>query len=104
MSRTVRRQAAQKHIESMEIPKDLQVFPIAAAIQWMWRYCPLRLPDLSSGHSAESTPVPMNAKPPLKNTPAQNPPKTLQQQFSKWSLPFLFLAIGSVIGWALLRG
>jgi hypothetical protein len=46
----------------------------------------------------------MNAKPPLKNTPAQNPPKTLQQQFSKWSLPFLLVAIGSVIGWALWRG
>jgi hypothetical protein len=34
MSRIVRRQAAaQKHIKNMEIPKDLQFFPVAAAIQ-----------------------------------------------------------------------
>jgi hypothetical protein len=46
--------------------------------------------------------------PPAKKTPTKKPapavavkPKTFQEQLEKWFLPFLFVAIGSIILWTL---
>jgi hypothetical protein len=49
----------------------------------------------------------------MKNNPSKKPETsklaakmtlTPRQLFDKWFLPFLFVAIGSVMGWALWRG
>jgi hypothetical protein len=39
----------------------------------------------------------------VKAPPAKAPPLTFQQLFDKWLLPVVFVAIGSVIVWAIWR-
>jgi hypothetical protein len=42
--------------------------------------------------------------PPKKSAPPEKkPPFTIQRFFDKWFLPVVFVAIGSLIGWALWR-
>ncbi|MGC8642715.1 MAG: hypothetical protein ACP5XB_22890 [Isosphaeraceae bacterium] len=38
-----------------------------------------------------------------KAPPVKKPPVTFQQLFDKWMLPVLFVAIGSLIVWAIWR-
>lgn len=45
----------------------------------------------------------MKANPPKKSAPVPTPPRTYQQLFDKWFLPFLFVVIGTVIAWTLWR-
>ena len=48
--------------------------------------------------------TPSKASPSKKTVTAKQPPKTAQQLFDKWLLPFLFVAIGIVIVWSIYRG
>ncbi len=43
----------------------------------------------------------MTPKPAAKPNLAVKPSLTLMQQFEKWSLPVVFVAIGGVIAWAI---
>jgi hypothetical protein len=45
----------------------------------------------------------MKSNPLKKSAPAKKLPRTFQQLFDKWFLPFLFVAIGSVMVWAIWR-
>jgi hypothetical protein len=45
----------------------------------------------------------MSSQPLKKVAPAKKPPWTFQRFFDKWFLPFLFVAIGSLMVWALWR-
>ena len=63
--------------------------------------------DTSSGNSADSRVDLMKSttlkRPAPKPAPAKKLPVTFQRLFDKWSLPFLFVAIGSLMVWALWR-
>jgi len=68
------------------------------------RWCRARArPDISSGKPAESPVVPMKSNPTKKVVAVKMAPRTLQQFFDKWFLPVLFVAIGSLMVWALWR-
>jgi len=45
----------------------------------------------------------MRSNPPKKVVAVKMAPRTLQQFFDKWFLPVVFVAIGSLIVWAIVR-
>jgi hypothetical protein len=58
---------------------------------------------ISSGEPAESPADLMKTNSPKAIAPVKKAPRTLQQVFDKWFLPVVFVAIGSVIAWAVWR-
>jgi hypothetical protein len=58
---------------------------------------------ISSGAPAESQADPMKTNSPKATATVKKTPLTLQKVFDKWFLPAVFVAIGSVIAWALWR-
>ena len=58
---------------------------------------------ISSGVPAESPADPMKPNSPKATAPVKKAPRTLQQVFDKWFLPIVFVAIGSLMAWALWR-
>jgi hypothetical protein len=45
----------------------------------------------------------MSVNPPKKTSLAKSQPKTVQQLFDKWFLPFVFVVLGCVIGGTLFK-
>jgi hypothetical protein len=45
----------------------------------------------------------MKPNSPKATAPVKKAPRTLQQVFDKWFLPIVFVAIGSLMAWALWR-